>query len=199
LIAALVITSLMGFVGLNTSLLMAKYLRGGVGTEILEATSQLNDLPNPMDRLLAIRELAVMHAMAEMPRAAFGISVAHILLAGLLMLASGLAMSGRRGGRELALQAITALAAFHVLEYLLTMPVRTIAIEAVARAGELLPDSVQEKVWAASRSAWWWVERAALGTKLAALGFAALALSRKRTLAFFEAAARAAESAEEEP
>jgi hypothetical protein len=44
---------------------------------------------------------------------------------------------------------------------------------------------------------WWWAARLGLALDIAALGVAALALTRRRTKSFFQAMANATESAEE--
>ena len=138
----------------------------------------------------------------------FPLNVARLLLSGLLVVTSVLAMGGRPGVRALALQALLANAAFAALDYALTRSVRATWIEAVGRMGDLLPRSFERRDELAAqgemlrmltnRQFLWWSERIRFFLlDVGIFGFAAVALTRRRTKVFFDAVAEAAESAEE--
>ena len=84
------------------------------------------------------------------------------------------------------------------VDYALTRSVRTAWVEAAARTGEMLPRGFPEReVWTA-HATYWWLARVSFDVfELGSFAVAAIALTRQRTKAYFDAVARAAESAEE--
>jgi hypothetical protein len=129
----------------------------------------------------------------------FPLAVGEVLLSGLLVVASGLAMGGRRGARSLALQAILANALLAVAAFKLTPFLRAAWIDGVLKATAAVELPPQQREIYARADFWQFF----LGMKLVmidlgTLALGALALTRSRTKIYFEAAARAAEQAEED-
>jgi hypothetical protein len=127
----------------------------------------------------------------------FPLAVAEVILSGLLVVASGLALGGRRGSRSLALQAIVANALLAIVEYLITPGVRAAYTEGWIRAVATLSVSPEERDVLTNVGLLHWGFRLRLALYLGALGLGALALTRARAKGFFEAVARATERPEE--
>jgi hypothetical protein len=120
-----------------------------------------------------------------------------MLLGGLLLVATVMAMNGRPGSRALALQAIAAGAAFALIDYGLTREMRGAWIDMLVHAGALLPPDVPERQSVTNAALWWMAERVRLVVfDLGVLGLAAFALTRSRAAEFFRAAAVVAEDEE---
>jgi hypothetical protein len=119
-----------------------------------------------------------------------------VLLSGLLVVASGLAMGGRPGARALALQAILANAALLVIAYALTRSVRVAWIDAVLRTADAIPEGAPTLVYLPAILRWGLPVKLAI-FDLGPLLIGAFALTRARTKTYFEEAARAAEAPEE--
>jgi hypothetical protein len=196
LVAAMVLTWFVGVQGLTNGCSTSVFLRHGNVVDVETVIQKAKDPQNAVQYGMLVSQAARMKALSDHRNVAFPLSVAKILLSGLLIVASGLAMSGRRGARSLALQALVANAMLASLEFMLTRGVRIASIDAVARAAELVPESR-----ALLRALFgMWAHRVLFGTlQLGTLAVGALALLSSRTRVFFEAVARATESAEEEP
>jgi hypothetical protein len=198
LVATMVLTWFLGVHGLTSGCSTLRQLRDGSVVDMATATETARNEDDPRRVIFVIHEVARMHAMAEVRQLTFPLTIAKLLLAGLLVVASGLAMAGRPGARSLALQALVANAALAVISYVVMRDVRGVWIEAVARAGDGLPPLEPGHAQLLERRFLWWLERMRLATfDLGALGIAALALTRQRTKIFFEAVAEAAETTEE--
>lgn len=149
------------------------------------------------------RAQALYTALREAARAPFGhtdvafpLAVAEAILSGLLLVASGMALTGRRGGRSLALQAVGANALLAVAAYTLNPFAWNAYVGELVRAAPGLPSPDREIY--GNAAALFWIRRIKLLTlDLGPLAFAALALTRKRAKAFFEAADKARERDEE--
>jgi hypothetical protein len=96
--------------------------------------------------------------------------------------------------------------ALAVTSFVLLRSARFAWIDAVVRVQEVLPRLPPQAsegehhlwTWLMDRRVWYWAARMRLVVvDIGALGLAALALTRGKTKAFFEAARRAAEQAEE--
>lgn len=197
LVAAMALTWFIGVKGLTTGWTIASFLRSGLTPDVVTATRNAESAGH-MAEFAQLWGAVEIESMQAIRRITFPLSIAQVLLSGLLVIASGLAMTGRRGSRTLALQALFANAALAGISYALTRGVRAQCIEAVIRAADALPHDLPQRAELANREAMWWIARIKLGVvDIGTLALGALALTRLRTKTFFEAAARAAESAEE--
>lgn len=189
----MVLTWLAGFHGLTTGCASTMFLRAGKLPDLTTAAHAAKSGKDVMD-FAALMRSAELSAMLSNVKVTFPLSVGEALLGGLLVIASGLAMSGRPGSRSLALQAILANALFVVLAYVATQRVRAAWIDVVARAASALPESAPQR----EAGALWWMMRIRLVLfGLGPLLLAWIALTRQRTRIFFDAVARQTESTEE--
>jgi hypothetical protein len=171
-------------------------LREGNVPDVAAVRREVGD--DPAKLAYPIRVAVKQQAAAEFKDVTFPLAVAHMLLSGLLVLASGLAMTGRPGARALALQALAANLVFAGVDYTLTRNVRAAWIESAARVFESLPNLLPEFAGLKDRAAWWWFERSWFAIfDFGPLGVASLALLRERTKLYFRAVADAAETSEE--
>src|SRR5262245_17859156 len=108
------------------------YLRQGNVADVDTAAAAARNSDDPVQVLMSVQEAARLQAMTEIREMTFPLSAAKLLLAGLLVVASALAMAGQPGARSLALQALTANVLLALLEYALTRHVRAASIDAVA-------------------------------------------------------------------
>jgi hypothetical protein len=185
LVGAMIVTWFVGVQGLTMGLHVASYLRHG-NPAVVEVTTH-----TPREAL----EVARLRALGDMPDVAFPLAAAQIILSGLLVVSSGLAMGGRRGARALALQAICAHVAFAAVDYALTKNVRAAGFDAYARTAIEMGGEVKDSLGV---SAWWRERIAYLVFHGVTMAIGAFALTRDRTKAFFAAVARATERAEED-
>ncbi len=194
LIAAMVLTWFVGVLGMNEGFTIAAFLRGGTipggtGSSPLEWT---------MADLKQIAALEQMRALLAYARLTFPLAIAETILSALLVVASGLAMGGRRGARSLALQAIGANALLAALTFALTPAVRAAYIDGVLRAVDTVALPPGDRAIFVNPRAIQWLLRIKFVTyDLGTLALGALALTRARTRTYFAATARAAESADE--
>jgi len=207
LVLAMVLTWLVGVSGLMSGCSTVMVLQQD---SIADITTELGKqgTGDPVQAMWVAIYSAQFKATIEAHAVTFPLNVAKLLLSALLVVTSVLAMGGRPGVRPLALQALAANAILAAVDYALTRSVRASWIEAVGRVGDMLPRSFEpqrdlEAQGAAlrlitSRHFWLWFERIRfLVIDLGIFGFAALALTRQRTKAFFEAVAEAAETSED--
>jgi hypothetical protein len=195
LVAAMVLTWFIGVYGLNVGFGYASFLR--VGTVPDAAAALHAGTPWEMSEYAALQALKAMLVNA---RVTYPLAVAEVILSGLLVVASGLAMGGRKGARSLALQAIGANALLAIAAYALTPAVRAAYIEGFLHAVdavEAVNTPAPHREALASPAMLQWVFRVKLLLFDVALGLGALALTRPRTKVYFEAVARATESPEE--
>lgn len=188
-LVAMLLTGYIGLSGAFDGIQIASLLRGSALPDTASIAERAKDGGDLFHYVWSIGDGAQLQALTEMSNRAFGLSVAQILLFGLLFVASTAAMSGRRGSRALALQAIFAAAAFMAVDYALKRSVRMAGVEAMVRAALPLQP---EPPWADPRTLWN-IKRTLFAMQLGPLVFAAFALTRPRTKAFFEAVARRAE------
>jgi hypothetical protein len=192
LIAAMMTTWFAGMYGFMTGFETARFLRSGRIPDITAAPQAgvaAEALATALGELL---RATVVHA-----RVTFPLAVGQAILSGLLIIASGLAMSGRRGSRNLVLQALLANAIFAIAAYVLTRPVRAAYVDELVRAAQKLPAGPQRDQFGNSAVVWWlWRIRLVL-LDLGPLLVAWWAVTRERSKAFFDAVARATESAED--
>ena len=194
LVAAMVLTWFIGVHGLNVGFSIASLLRSG---SLPDAATAASHMSTP-DDVWTYGFLQQARSLTAHPRTAFPLAVAQVLLSGLLVVASGLAMGGRRGARSLALQALGANALLVVASFALTPFQRAAFVEGCLHAVEGVTVTPIERAWVFSPVALQWIARVRLVIfDLCVLGLGALALTRTRTKTFFEAVARATEGPEE--
>lgn len=195
LVAALVVTWIVGVQGIASGFATASYLREG---HLPDATAlSLRAGPDAVAQLSATYAIAERIALGEATRLAFPISVATVLLSGLLVVASGLALTGRRGAQSLALQALLANSALAIVTYILLAPVRDAAVGAAVEAAAAMTLAESERAMQ-SPLMWKWLGRMRFGVgELGLYVLTAIALTRPRSTEFFRAASRAAASAED--
>jgi len=197
----MMLTWFVGVQGMNEGFTVASFLRSGTipaGPVTAPAEWTMADLR----QALAIDQLQALLAHAHVT---FPLMVAETILAGLLVVASGLAMSGRRGARSLALQAISANVLFVLVHFALTAPVRAAWVDAAIRTLDTATHAFdtaglppEERAVFLNPRVFHWILRLKLVIfDLFPLALAALALTRARTKVYFEAVARATKSADE--
>lgn len=188
----MVLTWFAGVQGLTTGCANTMFLRAGRLPDVGTATQAAKSTKDVMDFAELMRS-AERSAMLSNVKVTFPLSIAEAILGGFLVIASGLAMSGRRGSRGLAMQAIAANALLAVIAYVATQRVRATWIEVVARAAISLPTAAPQR----EAEALYWATRMKLVLFDLTLLLAWLAITRQRAKAFFEAAARETPSAED--
>jgi hypothetical protein len=194
LVAAMVLTWFIGVHGLNNGFSTADFLRKGTLPD--SSTAALH--AGTMADVLELAGLSAQGAMLSHARTIFPLSVAEVILSGFLVVASGLAMSGRRGARSLALQAIVANALWLIAWFVLTPMLRAAYLEGFLRAMDTVTLAPEQRAALANPGYLLWAWRIKLIVfDLGLLGLGALALTRTRTRTYFAAVARAAETTEE--
>jgi hypothetical protein len=197
----MMLTWFVGVQGMNEGFTIASFLRSGTipaGPVTAPSEWTMADLR----QALAIEQLQALLAHTHVT---FPLMIAETILAGLLVVASGLALSGRRGARSLALQAIGANAVLAVVQFALTAPVRAAYVDAAIRAVDAATHAFdtmtlppEERAVFLNPSVFHWILRFKLLLgDLLPLALAVLALTRARTKVYFEAVARAAKSADD--
>jgi hypothetical protein len=193
LIAAMMVTWFAGMYGFMSGFETARFLRSGRIPDITavpQAGAAAEALATALGELL--------RAQIANARVTFPLAVGQAILSGLLIIASGLAMSGRRGSRGLVLQALLANALFAVAAYVLTRPVRAAYVDELVHAAQKLPAGSPQRAQFGSSPVVWWIWRIRLVLlDLAPLAVAWWAVTRERSKAFFDAVARATEGAED--
>jgi hypothetical protein len=203
--AVMVFVWLIGVQGLTDAITTLLYLHDGNVPDIDAMTRALTESDQPFKALGFLEDSARLRALGEAMHLAFPLYAAKLVLSVLLVLSSGMAMSGRPGARGLALQALLANAALAVTSFMLLRGARFAWIDSISRIADILPQL--PGVTPPEQGLWTWVlDRRTLlmlsrirliAIDVGVLGLAAFILTRARTKAFFEAARRAAEQAEE--
>jgi hypothetical protein len=194
LVAAMVLTWFVGVVRLSDGYTTADFLRRGTMPDSSIAALHAATMADVME----FAELQAQAAKLAHARLVLPLSVAQVLLAGLLVVASGLALGGRRGARGLALQAILANAVLVIAVFALTPMIRAAYLDGILRAITTVTLTPPEHEALANPRYILWAWRIKLVVfDLGLLGLGALALTRARTRTYFAAVARATESPEE--
>jgi hypothetical protein len=190
----MVLTWFVGVHGLNIGFSTAAFLRAGTMPDMTSAALHAGTMAD----VLEYAGLQALRAMVANARVTYPLAVGEVILSGLLVVASGLAMGGRRGSRALALQAIGANALLVLAAFLLTPLIRAAYIEGVLHAVDTvtLPPPQRDVLTNPGFLRWIWRIKLVL-FDLGTLALGALALTRARTKTYFEAVARATESPEE--
>jgi len=193
LVAGMVLTWFVGVHGLNIGFSTAAFLRSGTMPDLTSAALHAGTMAD----VLELAGLQALRAMLDNARVTYPLAVAEVILSGLLVVASGLAMGGRRGARSLALQAIGANALLVLAAFLLTPLVRAAYLQGVLQAVDTvtLPAPQREVLTNPGVIQWAWRIKLVV-FDLGTLGLGALALTRARTRTYFEAVARATERPE---
>jgi hypothetical protein len=203
LVATMGLVWVIGLYGLTSACNTVGYLREGSMPDVAQV---VREVEHDRSEIYKVHEAAYLRAISEHHHITFPLQVAKLLLSGLLVIASGLAMRGRKGARALALQVLAANAILALIDYVLTRSIRSAWIEAVAQTGEMLPmlpvapgapSDEALWTWTTRRTLLWWSARIWFVLDQGALVLAALALTRAKTKVFFDAVARATEQAEE--
>jgi hypothetical protein len=190
----MLLTWFVGLWGLNSGYGAARFIHAGVMPDMASAALHAGTPADTVETAV----LGQLQALLAHASVTFPLSVAEAILSALLAVASGLAMGGRRGMRSLALQAILANAALAVATYTLTPFLRTASLEGMLHAAAGLPADLPGKEILQDPRVHEWMWRVKLVLiDLGPLALGALALTRPRTRAYFDAVARATESAEE--
>ncbi|WP_437676061.1 hypothetical protein [Sorangium sp. So ce131] len=197
LVAAMLLTWLMGVRGFMAGCGTAMYLRGGTAPDVTAVAQQARDHADPFQFAIVL-DAAKARALSLHRDVAFPLSIGQAILGALLVVASGLALGGRPGTRGFVLQVLVANLAFATVEYTLTRGVRAAWIDMVAQAGALLPPGTPEREGIMNPSVWWTFERVRFVLfELGILGAATLAMTRERTKLYFQAVARAVDPSDE--
>jgi hypothetical protein len=193
----MVMTWFLGVQSMSTGCTTAQQVRSGAMVDVAAAT-QAAEKEDPRQLIYTVHEAARAKAAIEMRQVTFPLSVAKLLLAGLLVIASGLALAGRPGARSLALQALVANVVLSVVAYVLTRDMRAHWIDDVARAGATLPRVEPTEAQLLDPRYIWWFERTRLVVlDIGAMLLAAIALTSRRSASFFAAVAAAGDTSEE--
>jgi hypothetical protein len=194
----MVLTGFVGFNGMTAGCQNAMFLREGrvpdLNTAVQNARAALDTLS-----VGAMINAAKLSAMLASVKVTFPLSLAQAILGGLLVVASGLAMGGRRNARSLAIQAVLASALLAVADFVLTRGMRAQWIDTVVGAASTLPAGQQRESLSSGTMILVLLRIKLMIVDLGPLALALLALTRGRTKAFFEAVARATEGSAEEP
>jgi hypothetical protein len=194
LVAAMVLTWFVGVHGLNLGFSYAAFLRAGT----MPDPSTVGLHAGTVADVLEFAGLQALRAMLANGRVTFPLAVAGIILSGLLVVASGLAMGGRKGARSLALQALGANAILVIATFVLTPQMRAAYVDGVLRAVDTvtLPPPQREVLVSPGFLQWVWRVKLVV-FDLGTLAVGALALTRARTKTYFDAVARATPGTEE--
>lgn len=196
LVPGMALTWCIGVRGLMMSLSSIAFLRQGTLPDVATAAANARGGADPTD-IFTFWGTVEVEAILRYSRILFPISVAQLLLCSMLVIGSGLAMTGRRGVRSFTLQTLFANVGLAVVAYALTRVMRADCIETVARFAETLPMDLPQRAAYSSRETLWWILRLRLIlVELLPFGVGLFILTRPRTKLYFEAVARASEGAE---
>jgi hypothetical protein len=190
----MLLTWIIGVRGFMEGCGTAMYLRSGLAPDVTAVAEQAREQGDSFKFMVLVVQAAQTRALSEFQSVSFPLSVGRMLLGGMLVVASGLALGGRPGSRGFALQVLAVSLAFAAVDYGLTRSMRGAWIEMAAQAGTLLPPNVPERELLTTPSLWWTALRVQfVVSELCALGVAALALTRARTRSYFDAVAASTE------
>jgi hypothetical protein len=178
LLIALVTASVLGLGGLTSGCRMIEFYRQTIHPGLPADTKMDPELRVRVEAMhSAWVEALQQHTVRMVP-----LATANVLLSLLLIVASASALSGRARAHLLALQAVSANAAYAVAAFVLERPLRATMIDAMMRAPPVVGAPLDDAVGAA---AGWWFYRAAFCLQLVAFGMIAIALTRPRVLALY--------------
>jgi hypothetical protein len=195
LVAAMILTWLMGVRGVTTGCETALFLRNGAMPDDVAALDAARSGPDDRARL---EYLAVLQsrAVAEHRQRTLPLAVGRTLLSFLLVVASAMVLSGRTGARSFAVQILGANTALYAVEFFTTRPVRDQWIGSWARSGVVMEDPYLAMFVSPAALDWWTRIGVAVEAGLPCLALAAVLTRRSQT--FLEAAALAEQRRERE-
>jgi hypothetical protein len=202
----MVLAWLIGVQALSDSFATLLFLREGNLPDVGALARAVKDTPEPIEALMVLQEGARMRAIGEAARLAFPLTVGRFLLAILLVISSGMAMSGRPGARRLSMQALFANAALATASFWLLREARYAWIDVVVRIRDVVPHlpatspADQQQAWSLllDKRLWLWLTRLRLAMfDIGALLLAASTLTSPRAKAFFDAVAASTAEPEE--
>lgn len=197
---------ILGVYGLSDSFATLLFLREGVLPDVDAMTRMMKDATEPVEALILVQDAARLRSIGQLAQLAFPLSIGKLILSVLLVISSGMAMSGRPGARSLAIQALIANAALSIATFWILRDARYAWLDAIIRVREVLPrlpDSAppdQQQAWSLmlDRRWWMWVARIRLGVfDVGLLLSGAIALITNKTKSFFDAVAAEVEEAED--
>lgn len=154
-----------------------------------EGIGVLEILKNPFSTLFSLlgpqageaMRQATANGIAQTSRTALPLGIAQLMLGSMLVAVAFKGLFGRRASVSFALQVIAANAAIAIVAYSLRQPIRASIVDAVVASGmETRPPGEGAREFERRvRSHWWLQFRVRLGLELAALGFGAIALTRR--------------------
>ncbi|MFO0618156.1 MAG: hypothetical protein U0414_36525 [Polyangiaceae bacterium] len=184
LVAAMLVTLLVGLRGASNGCGTVAYLRAGAMPD--EAAALDEAARDPGHALLILDESAQLRALAEARRVTFPLGVAEAIVSALLILMSAGVLVGRPGAPRLARQVLAVAAALSIATFVLTYPMQAQYVESLRRTAA----QAELPRWAS-----WFLPMTPykalirmLALQLVPLGLAALALRAERSRAFFEEA-----------
>lgn len=196
LVPAMVLSWCIGVQGLMSGCSSVVFLRNATLPDV--TTAQRNaEGAGELQEFKLLFDAVELEASHRLARITFPLSLAQVLLGALLVIATGLAMSSRRGARSLAIQALAANAVLAGVTYALTRSVRGAAIDALVNAAQTLSPELPLRASFPTREALWWWSRVITTGEIVTLSLGAIVLIRPKTKVYFDAVARAASSAEE--
>jgi hypothetical protein len=193
----MVLTWCIGVRGVMIGLSTIAFLRQGTLPDVATVAANARGSSDPTD-IFTFWGTVEVEAILRYSRILFPLSVAQLLLCSMLVIGSGLSMTGRRGVRSFTLQALLANVGLAAVAYALTRVVRADCVETIARFAETLPLDLPQRAAYSSRETLWWILRLRLIlVELLPFAMGLLVLTRPRTKLYFDAVARTAESAED--
>lgn len=191
---------LIGVYGLSDSFANVMFLRENNVPDVRAVIRGLTDEGEPVGALVYLYSAAYLRALGEAARVAFPLALGKLILSVLLVITSAMAMSGRPGTRSITIQAHLAYAALAAATYWLLRDVRYAAIDVMVGVHHLLPKLFASEPKQALEAWSLMLQKPSLLTlariSVAVFGVGApligtLALTTRRTKAFFEATAAA--------
>lgn len=189
LVASLILTWLVGMQGMTAGCHWVSFLRGGSVPDTSVAVEEARNAPNETRQFQILSDNAEAQAIAETRERAFPLAVAGILLSGLLVVGSALALAGRPGSPRLLIQALVANATLAVVGFALSSHMRSLYVSGLADSARELAFVRPETFAMRARVAVW---ARFLIFDVGAMVMAGAALFTRRSKAFYELAARAA-------
>lgn len=204
----MVVAWLIGIQGLSDSFATLLFLREGKLPDVQALIRGLSESSEPLEALGFMLNAARMRSLGEAVALAFPLAVGKLILSVLLVISSGMAMSGRPGSRRLALQALIASASLSIASFWLLREARYAWIDVVAGVRDLLPGLLAKEppqtlhFWTAILDKPVLLSASRMSLVLLDVGallVGAVALTTNKSKAFFDAVAAEAEEEAEEP
>ena len=202
----MIVAWIIGIHGLSVAVSVLQFLREGKIPDVQALVRGLKDASEPLVALEQLVESARLRSLGEAAAIAFPLCVGKLILSVLLVISSGMAMSGRPGSRLLAMQALLASAALSIASFWLLRDARYASIDVIVSVRDLLPKLLANEppqileLWTAilDKPVLLSLSRMSLILlDVGALLMGAVALTTNKTKAFFDAVAEEAEEAED--